>query len=434
MTSSERILNDLLAKCSYKYKDSTKRDIIAALSYFKDLSPKIDRYVYPTGVVKELVCLLGTIPVQIRQAVYNIPVQIYLSDTHPYEAPIAYVRPTPEMSINVSETVDNNGQIKLPCLNEWNHHNSDLYMLLNLMSIKFSEQTPLYSRPTRNPVVASASTSAIGKSYASSNTPPYPSDTRPVYTATPPYPADTRPSFSSTPPYPADSRFSFPTNSPYPTASVMSYPTPYPPSNNPYYPMPTAHAYNPMKSASNPSINQATARVSYPDDTIKPEHYRMSLISAVQDKIRTKFKDACEEKLAEIDSLKRVNYDLESGQTTLNTLIKEAENECINIEHLTSELKLKTNEINESLKQIKHRENTSVEDVVVTPAPLYRQMLQLIAEEMAIQDLLFFLSEGLTHKTIDLDNFLKQVRFLSRKQFYLRATLNKARQLADLPL
>lgn len=434
MTSNERILNDLLAKCSYKYKDSTKRDIIAALSYFKDLSPKVDRYVYPTGIVKELICLLGTIPVTFRQAVYNIPVQIYMSDTHPYEAPIAYVRPTPEMSINVSEAVDSSGQIKLPCLNEWNHQNSDLYMLLNMMSIKFSEQTPLFSRPSRNSSMASASTAAIGKNYSSSSTPPYPSDIRPAYSATPPYPADTRSSFSSTPPYPTDPRSSFPVSSPYPTASVMSYPAPYPSSTNPYYPMPTAHAYNSMKSASNPSVNQATARVSYPEDTIKPEHYRMSLISAVQDKIRTKFKDACEEKLAEIDSLKRVSYDLESSQATLNNLIKEAENECLNIDYLCSELKLKTNEINESLKQLKHRENTGVEDAVVTPAPLYRQMLQLYAEEMAIQDLLFFLSEGLTHKTIDLDSFLKQVRLLSRKQFYLRATLNKARQLAALPL
>ncbi|RNA13185.1 tumor susceptibility protein 101-like [Brachionus plicatilis] len=402
MTSNERILNDLLYKCSYKYKDCTKRDIMGALTYFKDLSPKTDKYVYPTGIVKELVCLLGTIPVNFRSSVYNIPVQIYLNDTHPYEAPIAYVRPTAEMSVNVCETVDASGRIRLPCLTEWNHQNSDLYMLLNLMAIKFSEQTPLFSKPVRSTAIASASTGAINSHGMS----------------TPPYPSDPRSPFSHTPPYP--------------TASVMSYPTPYPASNNPYYPMPTAQAYNPMKSVSNPNMNQATARVSYPDDTIKPEHYRMSLISAVQDKIRAKFKDVYEEKAAEMDSLKRVNSDLESSESALNALITEAENECLNIEHLSAELR--TDELNESLKLIRHRDSTSVEDAVVTPGPLYRQMVQLYAEEMAIQDLLYFLSQGVIHKSVDLDNFLKQVRLLSRKQFYLRATLNKARQQAALPL
>ncbi|RNA03744.1 tumor susceptibility protein 101, partial [Brachionus plicatilis] len=188
MTSYEGILDDLLSKLSYKYKDCTKRDIMDALSYFKYLSPKTDKYVYPTGTVKELVCVLGTIPVNFRSAVYNIPVQIYLNDTHPYDAPIAYVRPTAEMSVNVCETVDASGKVSLPCLTEWNHQNSDLYMLLNLMAIKFSEQTPLFSKPVRSAAIASASTGAINSHRM--NTLPYPSEPRSAIPITFPDPTD----------------------------------------------------------------------------------------------------------------------------------------------------------------------------------------------------------------------------------------------------
>lgn len=67
----------------------------------------------------ELVQLNGTIPVRFKGAVYNIPVCIWLMDTHPNNAPICYVRPTADMSIKVSMFVDQNGKIYLPYLHDW---------------------------------------------------------------------------------------------------------------------------------------------------------------------------------------------------------------------------------------------------------------------------------------------------------------------------
>lgn len=50
---------------------------------------------------------------------YHIPICIFLMDTHPYNAPLAYVRPTPDMQIKVSMYVDHNGKIYLPYLHDW---------------------------------------------------------------------------------------------------------------------------------------------------------------------------------------------------------------------------------------------------------------------------------------------------------------------------
>ncbi|CAF1512991.1 unnamed protein product, partial [Rotaria sordida] len=61
-------------------------------------------------------------------------------------------------------------------------------------------------------------------------------------------------------------------------------------------------------------------------------------------------------------------------------------------------------------------------------------LLQGYAEEHAIQDLLYYLADGLRRKSIGLDTYLKHVRELSRKQFILRATMRKCRQIAGLPL
>lgn len=52
-------------------------------------------------------------------SMYNIPICIWLMDTHPNNAPICYVKPTPDMQIKVSMYVDNNGKIYLPYLHDW---------------------------------------------------------------------------------------------------------------------------------------------------------------------------------------------------------------------------------------------------------------------------------------------------------------------------
>ena len=41
----------------------------------------------------------GTMPVPYRGQNYNIPVSLYLLDTHPYHAPLCYVKPTPDMQV-----------------------------------------------------------------------------------------------------------------------------------------------------------------------------------------------------------------------------------------------------------------------------------------------------------------------------------------------
>lgn len=60
------------------------------------------------------------------------------------------------------------------------------------------------------------------------------------------------------------------------------------------------------------------------------------------------------------------------------------------------------------------------------------RILNLFAEENAVEDTIYYLSESLRKEAIDLDVFLKHVRALSRKQFMLRALLYKARKTAGL--
>ncbi len=90
--------------------------------------------------------LQGTIPVPFRGTNYNIPVHIWVLDTHPLHAPMCFVTPTPDMQIRVSRHVDHNGRVYLPYLHEWNEANSDLLGLIQICIITFGEQPPLFTR------------------------------------------------------------------------------------------------------------------------------------------------------------------------------------------------------------------------------------------------------------------------------------------------
>lgn len=71
-------------------------------------------------------------------------------------------------------------------------------------------------------------------------------------------------------------------------------------------------------------------------------------------------------------------------------------------------------------------ENNDIDDIIVPTAPLYKQILNLYAEENAIEDTIFYLGEALRRGVIDLEVFLK-VR--ERSLTFLQQCLNTRQEL-----
>ena len=96
-------------------------------------------------------------------------------------------------------------------------------------------------------------------------------------------------------------------------------------------------------------------------------------------------------------------------------------------------LRKKDEELSSALEKMENQsENNDIDEVIIPTAPLYKQILNLYAEENAIEDTVFYLGEALRQGVIDLDVFLKHVRLLSHNQFQLRALKQKARKTAGL--
>ncbi|GAA5903824.1 uncharacterized protein JCM6883_001996 [Sporobolomyces salmoneus] len=72
-------------------------------------------------------------------------------------------------------------------------------------------------------------------------------------------------------------------------------------------------------------------------------------------------------------------------------------------------------------------EGVDVDEIVCGSTVVYTQLLDLVADDSALEDTIYALGRGLNSGTanIDLDQFLKRVRTLAREQFIKRATINK---------
>jgi ESCRT-I complex subunit TSG101 len=74
------------------------------------------------------------------------------------------------------------------------------------------------------------------------------------------------------------------------------------------------------------------------------------------------------------------------------------------------------------------QQSHSVDDLCVPATALDQQMLDLSAQNAALADALYFLDRALQKGSIDLQVHLKHVRQLSKKQFLVRAHLEKIEQ------
>uniref|UniRef100_A0A8C1I2W9 Tumor susceptibility 101b n=1 Tax=Cyprinus carpio carpio TaxID=630221 RepID=A0A8C1I2W9_CYPCA len=377
---NESSLRKMLSKI-YKYRDLTARDITNATSHYKDLKPVMDNYVFNDGSTKELLSLTGTVPVSYRGNVYNIPICLWLLDTYPYNPPICFVKPTSAMMIKTGKHVDANGKIYLPYLHEWKPPQSELLGLIQVMIVVFGEEPPVFSRPTTQA----------------------------------PYPA-----FPAAGPPNSEHRLA---SDRFDSVGFQGYPYP---AVGPGYPTTSGSSlYTPASSVTTVGPTR--------DGTIGEDTIRASLVSAVSDKLRRRMKEEMDRAQAELDALKRTEEDLKRGHQKLEEMVTKLDLEMADVDKNIDLLKQRDEELTVALEKMENQsENNDIDDVIVPAAPLYKQILNLYAEENAIEDTIFYLGEALRKGVIDLDVFLKHVRLLSRKQFQLRALMQKARKIAGL--
>lgn len=135
-----------LNECHYSHPLETQSDLHNVQSLFPDLRLHVDFYSFPNKEKKKLLYLSGTVQVPYEGREYNIPVCIWLHETHPVSRPRCYVCPSVSMVINPNcPCVDAVGNIRLDGLSNWTQGVSNLSLLVSEMRQAFQKDTPLYS-------------------------------------------------------------------------------------------------------------------------------------------------------------------------------------------------------------------------------------------------------------------------------------------------
>lgn len=381
--NEESNVTTLLTRGGYRNSEKSKSDIMNAVRHYRGLHPKFDKFCFNDGAQKDLIFLSGTIPVPYKGANYNIPISIWVLDTHPYHAPLVFVCPTHDMQIRVSRHVDHTGKVYLPYLHEWNHANSDLLGLIQICIITFGEQPPVFAKPaTSQPQMTQM---------------PYP----------PP------PQQQQQTPYPPTANAGYPG---YPQSSQP--PPPYPGYQPPGYP-PTPPTSNP--GASNSGSAEDDSQVAH-----------MSLVSAVEDKIRRMLREEYSSKQGEIQSLKKTQDDLNANKDKISNYIRIMKEETAALDTNIKRIQGHKSQLEATLSNMSDNEEIPVDDLVTVSCPLFRQLLNAYSEDAATDDYIYYLGEALRQGVIDTEAYLKNTRNASRKQFEHRLTMQKCRERAGL--
>lgn len=377
----------------YPHIEAAINDITNTALQYKDLKVGFDTFFYNDGTAKKLANLRGTIPVYYRDNFYNIPVVLWIQPQHPVQAPICFVEPTSNMERNKNKSVDSTGRVQTNYLKNWHAMSHTLLGCVQAMCTAFSQEPPVYAKPPH--VQAGHSTTFPPIHYLST-----PVDASKTQLASG--------SVSATQQYPAG--FVQPASFlPYP-----AYPIGQPQPNKPQpTPVPIGQQKNLVR-----------------DDKMR----LVSLRSALNDKLKQRARAVYTRGLMDLKASRRMRLELEDSREHVARLEKMLHDEIAHMDSTLQLLSSKNKEVCEEVKvATKRREELKPDDYVTTTAPVYRQVIESFAEQLAINDLIFEFSRGLERKCVDLDVFLKHARSLHREQFMLRLIIEKARLTAKLP-
>ncbi|XP_041046522.1 uncharacterized protein si:dkey-181m9.8 isoform X2 [Carcharodon carcharias] len=126
-----------LIECSYRYPAEVMKELKNVQATYRNLSVCFDYYRDGTGVKNKLVNLNGNIPVPCRGLIYNVPISIWLHNTHPQFPPKFFVKGLPIGCQNPGIHMDNTGMVSSNYLRNWKYPTSHLVGLIEDIRTSF---------------------------------------------------------------------------------------------------------------------------------------------------------------------------------------------------------------------------------------------------------------------------------------------------------
>ncbi|KAL6524697.1 hypothetical protein OROHE_015979 [Orobanche hederae] len=371
---SQQFLNSLLSQrgpAALPYAEDMKWHIRQHLLHltetYPSLQPKTAVFTHNDGRTVNLLQADGTVPMSFQGVTYNIPVIIWLMESYPRHAPLVFVNPTRDMIIKRPHPfVSPNGVVSIPYIHSWVFPASNLVELVRNLSLFFARDPPLYSQ--RKPSNPSPN---LNPSYGSMNSSVDSTVARP---AIPPR------DYSPTPTPPP----------PYGSGRIMEDPSEVFKKN----------AINKLVESLNGDIREMR----------KTKEGEMEGFLGAQAALRKR-----EEELRK--GLKEMQDEKEALEQQLQVILMNTD--VLEGWLIENEGKLGCNDVN----------SVDVDEAFEPCDALSKQMLDCTASDLAMEDAIYALDKAVQEGSIPFDQYLRNVRLLSREQFFHRATASKVRAI-----
>jgi len=371
-------LQQILTGTNYSNKDRIYEEFDEVLTQYNGLNPKYDKHVFG-GCFYNLLGMTGVIPVTYRNVTYNIPIGVWVMFDYPITPPEFIVMPTENMKIVVGKHVTSEGKITHPYLDTFSSkpQNSILEFISILRKI-FSTETPVVEvkQPIKPPV-----------------------------------------SQSYNMPQPVSLQMPRPGGYIYNSNNNIQYNYPYQPVSQPSYSL----GHN----ASSGSATSSTSGLN------RPSNSKTSLLNEVREKVNKDVETINKDLKSQIDMLLDDNKKLLENEKKISNSIHSFEEEMMKIKSNISLFQSKNKEITDKIEQLKNKQEINPDNILKL-SPLMNQLVEVIADESAIEDMIYYLGKALTSEQIDLNYYLKHIRALSREQFLKKVLIKKIRAQAQL--
>lgn len=391
MVSDPRV-SATLSRLSGVYRDLNRveRDastLLKTAGVGSNLRPIAAQLYEKDGTSKTVLVLQGTIAMHFRGTTYQLLVDVYLPAGYPMRPPECFVRLADNMYLKENHRhVGSDGKVYLPYLHEWKSHSHNLVELVVAMSSVFSAEPPVFTRAPGSPAastVAPTSTDTTSQSYSEAQLAAEAAELNAVAEA--------------------------------------------------------------ARRAEREEQEQARKQAEQARQLQAQQQWEEKRLNEIRQAVTAKIRAKLQETASRISSQIRHDHSeaqklhcikremIDAQKVELEEIIKETEHQIPvaqeakrKIETWLAEQDGSTNGDNGSSSKEQH---SCIDDLVIPSTKVQSQMVALSAENRALEDALYYLDRALYKGQLDLDTHLKQVRFVAKRQFMVRAHLLKLHQV-----
>ncbi|KAI6106427.1 UEV domain-containing protein [Pisolithus croceorrhizus] len=159
-----------------------------------------------------------------------------------------------------------------------------------------------------------------------------------------------------------------------------------------------------------------------------PNPELLQLHARVHDKIQSEFNSLSQAMHLDAERLRAQQTDLLAGEPAIRDEMARLEAVRTVCRNVSSRFRSALEQGERTLSELRRKGDPEVDELVCSTSIVHNQLINLVADDNAIEDTMYHLHRALNGGRMDLERFLRTIRVLAEEQFMKRALIEKIQQ------